>query len=259
MSELWWAFGWSGIGVMVLVHVAYGLAVYLNRNDVADVFWGLGFIVVAVITGLLGAGGSLPVLVTGLVVVWGVRLATHIWMRNKGKKEDFRYNQWREEWGDNWRWRSYLQVFLLQGMLLLVISLPVVIGNTVGGSIDGLWGGLGVLVWIVGFVFESVGDYQLQEFKKQPKDKRPKILATGLWRYTRHPNYFGEICMWWGVWLVSMSVGYGIWGVAGPAVITYLIVFVSGVPLLEKKYEGNPEYEAYKKQVSVLIPWFVGK
>jgi steroid 5-alpha reductase family enzyme len=230
------------------------LSLAIKRNDVADIAWGLGF-VVASFAGLYKTQNfTLTALITAsLVLVWGVRLSWHIGSRNIRKSEDYRYKAWRDDWGKWFVIRSYLQVFILQGFLMLVIVLPVLIIHTY--SKDGLMPLtiIGVAIWLFGFVFESIGDKQLKNFLSNP-DNKGKMMTSGLWQYTRHPNYFGEVTQWWAIGVIALSWQYGWLGLIGPAVITFLIVKVSGVPLLEKKYADNPEYQAYKKRTSMLIP-----
>ncbi|MBP9817918.1 DUF1295 domain-containing protein, partial [Candidatus Shapirobacteria bacterium] len=218
------------------------VAMVKKRNDVADIAWGLGFILVAIFNLVIGGWGLRPVVMTGLVMIWGGRLAGHIFRRNKNKKEDFRYQQWRLDWGKYFVIRSYLQVFLLQGLFMGMIALPLIVARTNDFGGFGLINYAGILVWLIGFYFEARGDAELKEFLNNPKNKG-KIMDRGLWAYSRHPNYFGEITMWWGIWLISLVNAVSMWGIIGPMTITYLIVFVSGVPLLEKKYEGNKDYE----------------
>lgn len=227
-----------------------------RRNDVADVAWGLGFVLLAWISFFIGEGeGMRGILVGGLVTIWGTRLAVHIYKRNKGKTEDYRYLAWRKEWGKWFYPRSYAQVYLLQGVLLYLIVFPVLFinKNTVGGL--GALDFVGLAVWILGFYFESKGDAELANFIKNPENKG-KLLRTGLWQYTRHPNYFGEVTQWWGVWLISMSLP-GAWvAIVGPLTITILILKVSGIPLLEKRMEENPDFADYKRVTNKFIPWF---
>jgi steroid 5-alpha reductase family enzyme len=194
-----------------------------------------------------------------LISLWGLRLSWHIHSRNHNKPEDFRYKQWRIDWGKWFYLRSWLQVFMFQGFLLFMIALPVSMFHK---SIvqPNLWLlGLGISLWIIGFYFEVVGDYQLSEFKKDPASKG-KIIRSGLWKYSRHPNYFGEVVLWWGIYFYCIA-SVPVWpSIIGPVIITYLIVFVSGIPMLEKKYANRPDYEEYKKVTSVFFPfppsWF---
>lgn len=227
-----------------------------KRNDVADIAWGLGFVLLAWTSFFLsGVWETRGLLVSILVSVWGLRLAWHIHTRNRGKAEDYRYMAWRREWGKWFYPRSYLQVYLLQGALLFIIALPVLMINRSAGGALGFLGGIGVCVWLFGFLFESVGDAELARFVKDPLN-RGKIMQSGLWKYTRHPNYFGEVVQWWGIWLVVLGIKGGWFGMIGPLTITFLISKVSGIPMLEKKLAENPAFGDYKRRTSALLPWF---
>lgn len=244
-------------GIIFLIVVGYmtlwfGMSIIQKRNDVADVAWGIGFIIVAWAAYSLGDGTNKAVVVNVMVTLWGGRLASHIYRRNKNKPEDYRYLEWRKTW-KNFYLRSFLQVFLLQGVLMYIISLPVILINLEANRFL-LLDFIGIAIWIVGFWFESTADKQLREFVTNKKNKG-KIMDKGLWKYSRHPNYFGEVTMWWGIWVMSISNG-GLWTIIGPMMITFLIVYVSGVPLLEKKFEGRKDWEIYKKKTSKLIPWW---
>lgn len=225
-----------------------------RRNDVADIAWGTGFIMVA-LTAILVTDHITPrgLLILFLVILWGMRLATHICIRNRGKPEDPRYRKWKEEWGRHAVIRAFLQVFLFQGLLIVIISLPVTFIIVSGHQPFGLFDILGVSIWLVGFVFEAVGDYQLVKYKKNPAHKG-KIMNQGLWSYTRHPNYFGEVTLWWGMYLIALSVPNGWVAIIGPLTITFLILKVSGIPLLEEKYKDNPEFQEYKRRTSAFFP-----
>lgn len=241
---------------ILLVYMSLWFVVSLirKRNDVADVAWGLGFVLMTGASFFLsGDSGIRGMLVGVLVSIWGLRLAWHIHRRNKGKVEDYRYLAWRKEWGKWFYIRSYFQVYLLQGLFLFLIVSPVLLINKNAGPSLVLLDFLGVAVWLVGFYFEALGDAQLARFIKNPENKG-KLMQSGLWAYTRHPNYFGEVVQWWGLWLIALSVP-GAWlGIVGPMTITFLILKVSGVPMLEKKLEGNPEFAEYKRKTSIFIP-----
>ncbi len=226
-----------------------------KRNDVADTAWGLGFVLLAWTGFFLGESSTRGLVACLLVSVWGLRLAWHIHRRNRGRSEDPRYQAWRIAWGKWFVVRSWAQVFVLQGMLLYLIVLPVLLIHRIGANGFGVLDMAGVLVWLLGFGFESVGDAQLARFI-QSKPLPGTILQTGLWQYTRHPNYFGEVTQWWGLWLVSLGAVSVWWSVVGPLTITILILFVSGVPLLEKKMSENPAFAEYKRKTSMFIPWF---
>jgi steroid 5-alpha reductase family enzyme len=230
------------------------VSVMKKRNDVADVAWGLGFVLLAWTSFFLsGNSGARGLLVNILVSIWGLRLAWHIHSRNKGKIEDYRYLAWRKEWGKWFYLRSYMQVYLLQGFLLFLIVLPVLAINKSPGSSLGWLDFFGVAIWLFGFYFEAVGDAQLAQFIKNPANKG-RLMQSGLWAYTRHPNYFGEVTLWWGVWLLSLSVPNSWFAVVGPLTITILILKVSGIPMLEKKMAENPKFADYKCRVSVFFP-----
>ena len=192
---------------------------------------------------------------TGLVTVWGLRLFYHIIKRNWGKPEDFRYANWREEWGKFVVIRAFFQVFMLQGFVMTLVAVPILLVNVSPDTGFGLLEFIGLAVWLKGFFFEAVGDKQLADFLRVPEN-RGKVLQTGLWRYTRHPNYFGEATMWWGLFVIGLSVQNGIFGIISPLVITNLLLFVSGVPMLEKKMMDNPAFVEYAKVTSVFVPWF---
>ncbi len=240
----------------VYMTAAFAVALRRRNNGVADVAWGPGFIVTGWLVFLLRGGGQgRQWLVLGLVTLWGGRLAWHVFRRNRGREEDFRYAAWRRQWG---RWfvaRTFLQVFMLQGLFMLLILAPVLLVAGQGQPPLGWLDLLGGLAWLAGFLFEAVGDRQLAAFRKDPAN-RGKLIAAGLWRITRHPNYFGESLQWWGVAVIALSAPRGGLGLLGPAVITWLLLFVSGVPLLERKYAGRPDWEEYKRRTPVFFPWF---
>ena len=240
--------------LFVYMSLWFVVSLIKKRNDVADVAWGLGFVLMTWTSFFLsGTSGARGVLVGILVAVWGLRLAWHIHARNKGKAEDYRYLAWRKEWGKWFYLRSYAQVYLLQGLLLFLIVLAVLLINTSADIALGIRDAIGVVVWLFGFYFEVVGDAQLARFIKNPENKG-KLMQSGLWAYTRHPNYFGEVVQWWGLWLVALSVPNGWIGIIGPLTITFLILKVSGIPMLEKKMAENPEFAEYKRRVSVFLP-----
>lgn len=228
------------------------VSVFKKRNDVADIAWGLGFVLLAWFSFFISGFSFKALLVNGLVTVWGLRLARHIYNRNKNKSEDSRYLEWRKTW-KNFYLRSFLQVFLLQGIFLFLISLPVVFVNHSLSNNLGVLEIVGLLVWGVGFYFETTGDRQLKEFISNPANKG-KLMDKGLWQYSRHPNYFGEVTQWWGIFIIALSMSGSFFTIIGPLTITILILFISGVPLLEKKYAGRPDFEEYKKRTSVFIP-----
>jgi steroid 5-alpha reductase family enzyme len=230
----------------------FGVSVVKKRNDVADIAWGIGFVLIAWLSFYLSGYSLKSLLANSLVTIWGIRLASHIYSRNKSKPEDSRYLEWRKTWRFFYL-RSFLQIFFLQGIFLFLISLPIMFINHSISYSFGIVEVIGVLIWALGFYFESTGDSQLKEFISNPANKG-KLMDQGLWRYSRHPNYFGEVTQWWGIFIIALSITGSLFTIIGPLTITILILFVSGVPLLEKKYAGRPDWEEYKKKTSVFIP-----
>lgn len=227
----------------------------IGKNSIVDTAWGLGFVLIAHYSYWMGAGNTLSLILMVLVTLWGIRLATHIGLRNFKKPEDYRYVKMRESWGDHQMLNAFFRVYMLQGVLMLLIASPIIYTGTLESAPTGFTTYLGIVIWVIGFYFEALGDHQLKVFKADPANKG-KLIDRGLWRYTRHPNYFGEATMWWGVWLVSLHGLAALPFILSPMLITYLLLYVSGVPLLEKKYEGRPDFEAYKKRTNKFFPWF---
>jgi steroid 5-alpha reductase family enzyme len=247
---------YSAICVFLYMSFIFMLAWIKKDNSVVDIAWGIGFILVAILTLILQTVSvTRHVLITALILIWGTRLAAHIAIRNKGRGEDFRYAQWRKDWGKWFLIRSFFQVNMLQGFLLLIIAYPVMLINHSRETGIVFLDILGLVIWLVGFFFEAVGDYQLLTFKRKAENKG-KIMTQGLWRYTRHPNYFGETAVWWGIFLIALSVKSGWTAIISPLLITFLLLKVSGVTMLEKKYVGNKEFEEYAKRTSAFFPWF---
>ncbi len=237
------------------VFFVFVISVIKKRNDVADIAWGLGFVLITWVSFFLAHQTSYRALLVGVLVsLWGLRLAWHIASRNAGLSEDYRYQAFRKSWVRYFYFRSFLQVFLLQGSFLYVIILPVLLINNNAGRDLGLLDGFGFVLWLVGFYFEVIGDAQLAIFIKNP-DHKGQIMQGGLWQYSRHPNYFGEVCQWWALWIIALSVP-GAWlSIVGPITITILILKVSGIPLLEQKMAKKPAFESYRQRVSMFFPW----
>lgn len=245
----------SFLAVLLYQTALFAVALLRKDNSVADIGWGVGFLGLWAVTFFLEPGMTpLQLLAGGLVAVWGLRLSGHVYLRNRGRGEDFRYARWRRDWGRTFVLRSYVQVFLLQGFFMLLVATPVILINRAPSGAIGGPALAGAVVWIIGFVFESVGDGQLRRFKNDPSN-RGRIMNRGLWRYTRHPNYFGESLMWWGLFVAGLSITGGWAGLVSPLVLTLLLTRVSGIPLLEKKKRGNPEFEEYARRTSAFVPW----
>jgi steroid 5-alpha reductase family enzyme len=244
-----------GVGVVFLTLI-WLLSLVRRDASAIDPFWGLGFIVAVVSYSLLTDGFTgRRILVIVLVCLWGLRLAVYLAWRNRGKGEDPRYQAMRAKRPSSFWWYSYFQVFLLQAFLLWIVAAPLAASQAgAKPSHFAILDYVGAAIWAVGFLFEVVGDVQLVLFRRDPANKG-KVLQTGLWRYTRHPNYFGEVLIWWGVWLIA-AAAHGYWSVYGPVVITLLLLRVSGVTLLEKSLkESKPGYAEYVRRTSAFIPW----
>ena len=248
-----WAWVLIG-GCMTLLWLA---SIPLRNVSIVDMFWGMGFVIVGAWAFMTGQGDpGRKWLLLFLVGIWGLRLSGYLAWRNWGKPEDFRYQKFRQDYGpQRYWWFSFFQVFLLQGVLMGVIVLPVVFAHAAGeGRPIGAWDVAGALVWLIGFFFESVGDWQMARFKGNPANKG-KVMDRGLWRFTRHPNYFGDSAVWWGYGLIA--VGAGVWWAAiGSVIMTALIIKVSGVALLEKSLGSTkPGYADYVRRTRAFFPW----
>ncbi|MBL8057276.1 MAG: DUF1295 domain-containing protein [Anaerolineales bacterium] len=253
--------GWQiylagGAAILVLMTALWLASLRLKDASIVDAFWGPGFGLAALVYAALGAGwGPRRLLVTALVLLWGLRLGLHIYRRNHGRGEDYRYRAWRRQYGPAYWWVSFFQVFLLQGVLMWLISAPlsVALAAPAPAAVT-VWDGLGLGVWLIGFVFESAGDAQLARFKADPANKG-RVMDQGLWRYTRHPNYFGDACVWWGHGLIAVSAPWGWAALFAPALMTFLLMRVSGAALLEQNLSQRPGYREYIARTSGFFPW----
>jgi len=234
----------------------WGVSLRLEDSSIVDSTWGPAFVLVALVSAFLGEGyEGRRYLVLGLVATWGLRLGLHIFTRNRGRGEDPRYARMRERRGPSWRWVSLPQVFLLQAAILWIVSFPVqaIAAAEEPDSLTRL-DLLGAVLWLVGFLFEAVGDLQLKDFKADPLNDG-RVMDRGLWRYTRHPNYFGDAVVWWGIGLVAVQVEWGWAALVGPLLITFLLLRVSGVALLEHDLrKRKPGYEDYVRRTNAFIP-----
>lgn len=248
----------TAVAIALLMTSVWMLSVYQRNAAIVDVFWGLGFAIVALV-GFYVGGGHNPraTLITALTVIWGVRLALYLAWRNHGQGEDYRYQAMRRSIGDNFWIVSLFTVFGLQGILMWVVSLPIQLAQS--SSLPATLTGfdlLGVLLWCGGLSFEAIGDWQLARFKADPSH-RGKVMDRGLWRYTRHPNYFGDALLWWGLFMIAFATPHSGWTVIAPLVMTGLLMRVSGVPLLERKLvKTRPQYAEYMRRTSSFIPWW---
>lgn len=247
----------SGGIVLGLMTLLWLYSLIVRNAGIADIFWGVGFIVIAWTAFALASGGCLPRknLVSAMTTIWGIRLFFHIGIRNWGRPEDFRYAAWRAEHGPRWWWLSFLQVFVLQGFLMWIVSVPIIAAQTSGfpASLTPL-DLLGTSVWAAGLLFEAIADSQLRRFKRDPSNQG-RLLITGLWKYSRHPNYFGEALLWWGIYIVALAAGAW-WTFFSPILMTWLLLRVSGVAMLERTMKLKPGYEDYMQKTSAFVPWF---
>lgn len=246
---------WAAAAVAACMLGLWLLSLRLRDVSLVDLFWGPGFALVGWVE-LWRVGEPTPrrLLVAVLLTLWAARLAGYLAWRNLGRGEDPRYAAMRARGGPGWWWKSLFVVFGLQGVLIGVVSLPVqalmlLPGPGALGPLDLL----GALVCLAGVAFEGVGDLQLARFKADPSN-RGKVMDRGLWRYTRHPNYFGDFLVWWGLFLACASTPWAVLGAVGPAVMTWLLLRVSGVALLEQSMSARPGYADYVARTSAFFP-----
>ncbi len=239
--------------VFIFMSLMYVLAQYLKNNSIVDVGWGIGFILIALALWFNTTADMKDIIITVVVGIWGIRLALHIHLRNRGKGEDFRYAEWRKNWGDKAAFIAFYKVFLLQGLIMLFVSYPVIYTFSSPDKSIGLVNLIGLAMFVFGFLFETIADYQLSRFKKDTRNKG-KIITSGLWKVTRHPNYFGEAVLWWGVALFAVDTLISSTVLISPLILNILLLKVSGVPLLEQKYKDHPDWDEYKRKTPAFIP-----
>jgi steroid 5-alpha reductase family enzyme len=246
---------------MILMTLLWIISIFLKNVSIVDLFWGVGIGVTSFFYFMNCDGQySRKIIIMSLVSIWGLRLSAYLAWRNYGKGEDFRYREFRKKYGENrYWWVSFFQTFLLQGILMWLISAPLLGAQYYGQNrLLNVFDYAGIVVCLTGFIFEAGGDYQLALFKADP-EKKGKVLDTGFWRYTRHPNYFGDSAVWWGYALICLAAGSYI-PLLGSVLMTALIIKVSGVALLEKSLkEQKPQYSKYIEKTSAFLPWFPKK
>jgi steroid 5-alpha reductase family enzyme len=253
MDDLVATFALSAAAVLALLVATWLVSLALRDVSIVDIAWGLGFVVIAWVAFASGNGdGARRTLLAVLVSVWGLRLAGYIGRRKlRHPGEDPRYGEWRKRWGDRFWIVSLVNVFLLQAVLVWIVSLPVQGASSRDGGLGWL-DFVGVALWAVGLFFEAVGDAQMARFKADSAN-RGTVMDRGLWRSTRHPNYFGDFCVWWGIGLIALSSGAW-WSLAGPAVVTLLLTRVSGKDHLERSMSQRPGYAEYVEHTSGFFP-----
>lgn len=243
----------AGIIIFIYFLIFFIVGTIIKNNSIVDIGWGFGFVLTAWLLFIINGYNLVALIINILVSLWGLRLFYHILKRNAFKEEDFRYKKWREQWGKYVIPRAFFQVYMLQGVFMFVVGLTVNYVNVVKLNFN--WYILiGVVVWIIGYLFEVIGDKQLKDHINNEAMKG-KLLKTGLWKHTRHPNYFGEALMWWGIYIIVIMASNAWYLVVSPLSITILLRFVSGVPLLERKMKERDGWDEYAKHTSAFIPF----
>ncbi|MGE0461294.1 MAG: DUF1295 domain-containing protein [Vicinamibacterales bacterium] len=246
----------SLLALLVLFTILWMASLRLRNASIVDMWWGPAFIVaLAAYLGFAWPAHARAWLVLCATTLWAARLAWHIGRRNVGHGEDPRYRAWREQHGSTWWWRSYLQVFLLQAVVAWIVSWPLYFAVRDAGDFPNAWDVAGGVMFAAGWLFEAVADRQLARFKHDPAT-RGHVMNRGLWRYSRHPNYFGESVLWWGLGIIGAGTPGGTIGLLGPLLITWLLLRVSGVAMLERTLvKSKPGYEEYIARTSAFVPW----
>lgn len=249
---------WNGVAALCWMFLFWLCSIPLRNVAIVDIAWGLGFVLVANVTMLLTESSGVNAwLLPLLTTIWGCRLSIYLYLRNRDKPEDKRYRAMREYRGSRFVYSSLWVVFGLQAVILWIVSLPVQMGVIHASAHWHLLHFMGLVLWAVGFIVEAVADYQLARFQQNPGNAG-QVMNRGLWRYSRHPNYFGDFMVWWGLYVVSMAGTDGMtsWTVIGPVLITYLLMRVSGVPMLESTIRvTRPGYADYVKNTNAFFPW----
>jgi steroid 5-alpha reductase family enzyme len=254
---MWGTFGLALAVTLSMMTLVWVLGLIKRDAGIIDIFWGLGFVVVAWFYFFATEAFTLrKIVIVSIVSLWGLRLSLHIFVRSIGRGEDYRYRDMRERHASNFAIWSLFAIFWLQAAILWFVSAPLLAAQH-SQLPEGLtwldW--LGIVLFVIGFLFESVGDWQLVRFKRDPANSG-RVMQSGLWRYTRHPNYFGDALVWWGFFLIALSTPGSFWTIASPALMTFLLLKVSGVSLLEQSLsEKKPEYRDYARRTSAFFPW----
>jgi steroid 5-alpha reductase family enzyme len=252
---------WNLTGVVAMMVIGWLISLRYRNVTIVDSLWGLGFVLVAWMTYFLSDGfAGRQILITVLVTIWGLRLSIYLSKRNWGAGEDPRYGEWRLKSGDRFWIVSLFKVFFLQAAFLWIISIVLQVGQISSQPKQLVWlDVLGTFIWLTGFFFEAVGDWQLSRFKADPTNKG-RVMDRGLWAYSRHPNYFGEFLIWWGFFLITLSTPNGWWTVISPLIITAVLLKMTGIPLTEAAVKKTrPGYADYIERTSSFIPWFPKK
>ena len=257
LSSQWASVFVSGFGMIIsCMFLLWLLSLAIKDASIVDIFWGMGFVLSAWYYALFALQSEMGIhqkILLALVTLWGLRLAIYLGIRNIGKAEDYRYANWRNEYGDKWWWVSFLRVFVLQGMVMWLIGAVLVPGLANDAALS-VFDYVGIIFWLIGIFFEAVGDWQLMQFKNN-RDNKGKVMDKGVWRYTRHPNYFGDAMVWWGFFFFAVSASQGICFILCPILMTTFLLKISGVAMLEKSLKKNkPGYDEYIRKTSAFVP-----
>ncbi len=249
---------WVNVGIQLLLMVVLWIVSVIRRDaSVIDPWWPIGFLLISVNTALMAGLSAGKLVLLTMVGLWAIRLWLHLIIRSIGKPEDVRYTEFRKKYGpERYWWFSFFQVFLLQGTLVLIVSAPLQLASSAPDPDDvSAFDIAGAMLFVVGFVFEAVGDWQLTMFRRDPS-KKGQVLDTGLWGLTRHPNYFGDSVIWWGFWLCTLDLGLaGFATIFAPALMTFLLIRVSGVRMLDEQLaRTRAGYAEYMKRTPGFFP-----
>lgn len=240
------------IAVWLYMTLWFVVGRWRKKLNTVDVAWGSGFALVAWLV-VIQQPSARSWLIAGLVTIWTLRLTNHLARRVFSSGEDPRYRELSGKWRGNFWLRAYFSIFMLQGLLVVIVSLPITLAASQPYAALSWLSGVGALIWLVGFTLEAIGDRQLRQFVSQPANKG-KVMDQGLWRYSRHPNYFGEMTQWWGIGVIGLQTTGGVIGLLGPLTLTLLLRFVSGVPMIENRRKADPAYRRYMARTSMLMP-----
>jgi steroid 5-alpha reductase family enzyme len=240
------------LSVLVYMSVWFAFGKALKKLSVVDIAWGGGFILIAWLVAAQHHSAR-SWLIAVLVTIWGTRIIFHLGNRVLRSKEDERYTELAKKWKGNYWLRAFFSIFMLQGLLVVAVGLPILVAANEQNENLGVLSVFGAALWALGFIIEAVADFQLRQFRKE--SQKGEVMDQGLWAYSRHPNYFGELMQWWAIAIIALQVMHGWIGLIGPLVLTTLIVFVSGIPPIEKKKQSDPAYADYMRRTSPLILW----
>jgi steroid 5-alpha reductase family enzyme len=246
----------ASLAVFVVTVALYVIALVRRDNTVLDIGRGPAMLLIAL--AVLWSRDRIDMrqlLVTALVAVWGMRLAAHLFMRSWGTPEDFRHHAARRDGGPHFWFTSFFRIFLPRAVSLLVVALPVIYINAFSRAPLNWLDGLGIALWLTGFIWESVADHQLAVFRQRSAG----VLQSGLWRYSRHPNYFGEMLLWWGIWCMALSVSGGWVTVGGPLAVMFILLMHTGIPALELRQRRSQQFRTHARRTPLLLPNFSRK